>query len=352
MKKLILILALALMVPGLVYADDQWEGADDVANEMKGDIVYARQKCYDAVAAKWDMGRCTAGAGNVYITGPLGSGLAAASVSVVLAFDDPGVALLGTIDADTSGILTSVQIMDDWDESDRAAVNLIVGQAGIAGGTGLMGVTVPRVTLATDDPGVLSLAIIAGWDATHDAAAATEGPQIMGKAHSAQPAAVDNGDATPLALTLYGYSITAGYVWATNSNRVDVINPLSTHHVELPLCDLTNITTNTTDGTCGIWDMDGYRYFSVQIATDDAAPTDILTVTLECSNQDDGTAPASVDFDDLTSALTPDGPALIDSDGYWFVDTVALVKWCKIKYTTSNDAGGDADLTVWLKKAH
>lgn len=47
-------------------------------------------------------------------------------------------------------IQTSVEIMDDWDESDRAKVNVIVGQAGIAAGTGVDGVTVPRVTLATN----------------------------------------------------------------------------------------------------------------------------------------------------------------------------------------------------------
>lgn len=48
--------------------------------------------------------------------------------------------------------VTALQIMDDWDESDRAKVNLIVGQAGIAAGTGVDGATVPRVTLATNVP--------------------------------------------------------------------------------------------------------------------------------------------------------------------------------------------------------
>lgn len=47
---------------------------------------------------------------------------------------------------------TSLAVLDDWDESDRARVNLIVGQAGVAGGTGLDGATVQRVTLATDVP--------------------------------------------------------------------------------------------------------------------------------------------------------------------------------------------------------
>ncbi len=44
----------------------------------------------------------------------------------------------------------SLSVLDDWDETDRAKVNLIVGQAGIAAGTGTDGVTVPRVTLATN----------------------------------------------------------------------------------------------------------------------------------------------------------------------------------------------------------
>lgn len=51
-----------------------------------------------------------------------------------------------------AAIATSTAILDDWDESDRAKVNLIVGQAGIAAGTGTDGATVPRVTLATNVP--------------------------------------------------------------------------------------------------------------------------------------------------------------------------------------------------------
>jgi len=46
----------------------------------------------------------------------------------------------------------SLGIMDDWDESDRAKVNPIAGQAGIAGGSGVDGASVPRVSLATDIP--------------------------------------------------------------------------------------------------------------------------------------------------------------------------------------------------------
>jgi hypothetical protein len=98
-----------------------------------------------------------AGGSTVAIEKPLAPGRAAAASSrpVALSNEDFAVldgleTVLGTIDADTGGILTAVQIMDDWDESDRAKVNIIVGQAGIAGGTGVDGATVPRVTLATN----------------------------------------------------------------------------------------------------------------------------------------------------------------------------------------------------------
>ncbi len=44
--------------------------------------------------------------------------------------------------------LTALQIMDDWDESDRAKANIIVGQAGVAAGHGAVGATVQRVVSA------------------------------------------------------------------------------------------------------------------------------------------------------------------------------------------------------------
>lgn len=78
--------------------------------------------------------------------GAIGAGTAAAAARTVTASDSPDV--------------TSLGVMDDWDESDRAKVNLIVGQAGIAAGAGAVGVTVPRMTMASDSPDVASLATI------------------------------------------------------------------------------------------------------------------------------------------------------------------------------------------------
>jgi hypothetical protein len=45
---------------------------------------------------------------------------------------------------------TALQIIDDWDESDRAKVNPIVGQAGVQGGAGAVSALTQRVVLATD----------------------------------------------------------------------------------------------------------------------------------------------------------------------------------------------------------
>jgi hypothetical protein len=44
----------------------------------------------------------------------------------------------------------SLSILDDWDESDRAKVNPIVGQAGVQGGSGTVSANTQRVVLATD----------------------------------------------------------------------------------------------------------------------------------------------------------------------------------------------------------
>lgn len=67
---------------------------------------------------------------------------------------------LHVIEPSAAAAAASLAVIDDWDESDRAKVNLIVGQAGIAAGAGAVAATVPRVTLASDDPAVALLGTI------------------------------------------------------------------------------------------------------------------------------------------------------------------------------------------------
>lgn len=49
-----------------------------------------------------------------------------------------------------AGAATSLAILDDWDEADRAKVNPIAGQAGVQGGSGAVSALTQRVVLATD----------------------------------------------------------------------------------------------------------------------------------------------------------------------------------------------------------
>jgi hypothetical protein len=57
---------------------------------------------------------------------------------------------MNVLETNSGAILTSLQIIDDWDESDRAKVNLIVGSAGVQGDTGIVTANTQRVVLATD----------------------------------------------------------------------------------------------------------------------------------------------------------------------------------------------------------
>lgn len=120
-------------------------------------------------------------------------------------------------------------------------------------------------------------------------------------------------------------------------------------HVEETLIDETNITTNTT--TYAYLDMDGYRFFSLQGETSGTTPTDVLTVTIEATNQDDGTAAASCTYQDVTNELF--GVAnWVDTDFFAINDTSVAFKYMRVKYVTSNGAGNDADLTVYAKRMY
>ncbi len=59
---------------------------------------------------------------------------------------------LDAIKVATEATQAAVEIMDDWDETNRAKVNPIVGQAGVAAGTGPDSVKTQRVSLATNIP--------------------------------------------------------------------------------------------------------------------------------------------------------------------------------------------------------
>ena len=78
---------------------------------------------------------------------------------IVLTYDtstmDNGDSLLILYDDGLTPEADSLAILDDWDESDRAKVNIIAGQVGVSAGAGAVTTNTPRVTLASDDPSIL-----------------------------------------------------------------------------------------------------------------------------------------------------------------------------------------------------
>lgn len=68
----------------------------------------------------------------------------------VLTMPSVAVTNAGTFAVQDAAAEASLSVLDDWDESDRAKVNIIVGQAGVAAGVGATGATVQRVVQAND----------------------------------------------------------------------------------------------------------------------------------------------------------------------------------------------------------
>ena len=251
---------------------------------------------------------------------------------VTLGSDDPAV--------------VSLAILDDWDESDRAKVNPIVGQAGIAAGAGVVGATVPRTTLASDDPAVTALQILDDWDATEDAAAPSDGVMNMAESRSGDKTAMTaDGDATRLVADEYGKIASAVMEWASRTDRTMEQSPISDHVVGDVLADV----TNGEDGTYSYYfDMDTYPLAVIQGDLDGGSGT--VTVTWEASAQDDGTAQASAFYTDET--FDDFGAASATADFCWKIDTPTGYKFGKVKVVASTGDADDADWTLYLRRLY
>lgn len=95
----------------------------------------------------------------------------------------------------SSGTVTTVSTVTNLSQMSGTAITMDEG----VHGTGCQ-----RVTIATDDDGVLSLGIIDDWDSTHDSAASADGPQLMAAYDATKPAAVGDGDAVRVLADEYG----------------------------------------------------------------------------------------------------------------------------------------------------
>lgn len=115
----------------------------------------------DIAGVHYQRVKLALGADGAAVDAVAGAGAVSTAVQrMTLASDDPAVAAL--------------QIMDDWDETDRAKVNIIVGQAGVAANAGAASATTLRTISATDDP---IAKVVTGH---YETVAASQSTQTMG----------------------------------------------------------------------------------------------------------------------------------------------------------------------------
>lgn len=117
---------------------DAMIGGDTVAADDIGGIKFQRIKLV--------IGDDGINDGDISATNPLPVELPT-SVSTLLTDIETNTDTTAT---NTTAIAASASVLDDWDETNRAAVNTIAGQVGVQGGSGAVSALTQRVVLATD----------------------------------------------------------------------------------------------------------------------------------------------------------------------------------------------------------
>ena len=209
--------------------------------------------------------------------------------------------------------------------------------------------------LQTSLNGYLKIDGVGSQNQTVGASSILQGAEGKDFDGSALPNTVTEGNTARVAATLSGVqyvmvvnedgSEQPAYDSGTDSFKSFEVSPLSSHHVEETLADVTNETNATTNRFI---DMDGFRNLGIQFEKTGGADT--VTLTLEATIQDDGTAAASItDFIDVTTDLT--GSASFTTDQMILIDTPLPIKYLKVK-TVSTGGGNDADYAIYIKKLY
>lgn len=135
-----------------------------------------------------------------------------------------------------------------------------------------------------------------------------------------------------------------GFIAANNALRSEQINDTQ---LKFGFDQLS--VTNMTSGTYYFpVDMEGFNFVTFQIIGSGVVPTDTLTLTLECSVQNDGTAMLSCQYRDRTSELLGI-VSLVDPVSEWWELWGIGSKWVRIKYVAAGGSN-DSDLTIFVVK--
>lgn len=284
----------------------------------------------DAQIVKIDLG--ADGASSALVRGQQ---TAANSLPVVTATDDPAA--------------VSLAVLDDWDESDRAKVNPIVGQAGVQGGSGAVSAATQRVVLATDvalpagTNAIGKLAANSGVDigdvdvtsvptdpfgANADAASATGSisAKLRGIATALGITAFDLGSGTGGSRTLRWFQDTAQWIGGAGSVSS------ATQRVTLASDDPAVASLSVLDD----WDSSDAAKtvgFAFSCSTDVTRPAaDTTQYSANDALSDSTSAPTSGGFTFTSAARASGGSGII---------TDAII-------TTDNDSGTPLQGEIWL----
>ena len=128
---------------------------------------------------------------------------------------------------------------------------------------------------------------------------------------------------------------------ATQSNRIEEIDPLDQRYVPDILADATDVAQATTVDF--YLDMAGYRYFTMQWTPADAN----FTLIVEATDEDNGTAPASCAYIDVTNAWF--GAASFTASTFFVHDIPTIIKYLHIEVTRAG-AVGTAAHTLFTRR--
>lgn len=153
-----------------------------------------------------------------------------------------------------------------------------------------------------------------------------------------------------LAVDADGQLQLAGYESVSKSSRVSEIDPLSERFVNMTVWDETNYDDAGPSTLYGVSDMAGYTRPSWQYDLNKGGGT--IVMTIEATWQDDGTAPGSCAYEDVTLALT--GAASISGTASGIiVDNAGVLenaKYVRVKLVVNTDPADDADFTIFHNK--
>jgi len=231
--------------------------------------------------------------------------------------------------------LTALQVMDDWDESDRCKVNPIAGQAGIAAGAGAVGVTVPRVTLASDDPAVVDLAAIEVLLGTIDAdtGAIKTAVELIdtvggGTEAAAQRVTIANDSTGLLSVDDNGSSLT---VDTTGTSGLEVVQDTA---ADLNVTEASAAAIKTAVEIIDDWDDGSDHCEVVGAAAEDAA---VAGAPVLAAGRYDSSERTTDNGDATTLAASPQGWMMVGNQSSYLFDGVTR---CQVKRVSGLAASG------------